>query len=659
MAKNSVGDCDTTAGNNSDVGGISIAENCPTSNLDDALREIMAQVAALDPVGTASLPTENVTYDTVGDLLTSSEASRGAGEIWQAGGFRYEEAAAAAIDHHLTTAGGVKLYVLPSPGGYNLLAFGADDSGVSDSNDAFRAALAAIDGNGGGCLNIPAGTFSFQRNLNASQPPATATFGQKAGFVAGDNVSIRGAGREVTIFDIETPGQSAGSVDTAQFWVFLAHSDGFSCEGIHFKGNVDAVDFEFVSSWGTTNVPGFLQYANSAGTVFGEGSSVTHCRFSGTRGMAYVTSILDGVRFEHNDLSHTNGVNTSGADVSCSFNTWYYCELLEAAGEPSFNKTAGIRFVGNVCRECNGGAIGGSITTADSAQTYGYVFSDNVLTNWVVEAGSGFTVANNALNVAIDNNVILGLFTNCLTITQGGVLDCPPFDISINGGRYETTKSGTSYGIFVATAEGDVHLNGPFIKTDDLFALGVSLKSTATLFINSGTVLEGQYALGYTTGSAGDVRLSPGATWNPTTSNVTDFAANVVGPAANCTKFQPTVYTTKTAALATTQPVEVFKKAGGTQTLYRRGYFVRYMSGRMGWGDPSVNNKDADVYLDRKAAGVLGLDADDCFMTGKDTSVNRPSAAAVGAGAQFNDTTLSKPIWSDGTNWKDASGSTV
>jgi hypothetical protein len=37
----------------------------------------------------------------------------------------------------------------------------------------------------------------------------------------------------------------------------------------------------------------------------------------------------------------------------------------------------------------------------------------------------------------------------------------------------------------------------------------------------------------------------------------------------------------------------------------------------------------------------------------------RPSAATVGAGANIYDTTLGKPVWSDGTNWKDATGTTV
>ena len=42
MSKLTVADWDTTAANNTDVGGISIAENCAMANLNNGMREIMA-----------------------------------------------------------------------------------------------------------------------------------------------------------------------------------------------------------------------------------------------------------------------------------------------------------------------------------------------------------------------------------------------------------------------------------------------------------------------------------------------------------------------------------------------------------------------------------------------------------------------------------------
>lgn len=75
------------------------------------------------------------------------------------------------------------------------------------------------------------------------------------------------------------------------------------------------------------------------------------------------------------------------------------------------------------------------------------------------------------------------------------------------------------------------------------------------------------------------------------------------------------------------------------------------------WG--AGGGSATDVALLRGTANVLALAADDCFKTGLNTTANRPSAASVGAGSQFYDTTLSKPIWSDGAVWRDGAGTAV
>jgi hypothetical protein len=46
-------------------------------------------------------------------------------------------------------------------------------------------------------------------------------------------------------------------------------------------------------------------------------------------------------------------------------------------------------------------------------------------------------------------------------------------------------------------------------------------------------------------------------------------------------------------------------------------------------------------------------------QTGAAVTGSRPAASTAGVGAMFYDTTLSKPIWSNGTVWKDATGTTV
>jgi len=55
MAKNTVGDWDTTANNNTDVGGISIAEGMMAANVNNAMREMMAQIATRAPLGASDI----------------------------------------------------------------------------------------------------------------------------------------------------------------------------------------------------------------------------------------------------------------------------------------------------------------------------------------------------------------------------------------------------------------------------------------------------------------------------------------------------------------------------------------------------------------------------------------------------------------------------
>lgn len=57
------------------------------------------------------------------------------------GGFAYQVAASGATDHHVTTAGGVNLYVLAVGAGVNVQAFGAVGDGVTDDTAAIQAAI--------------------------------------------------------------------------------------------------------------------------------------------------------------------------------------------------------------------------------------------------------------------------------------------------------------------------------------------------------------------------------------------------------------------------------------------------------------------------------------------------------------------------------------
>lgn len=97
-------DWNTTASLNITVGGISIAENCPPSNINNAMREMMAELRgafnpALDPFNAAAslaaarsalgalgsaggTVTGNITRDTAGPHLYHTNAAFGSGRVF-------------------------------------------------------------------------------------------------------------------------------------------------------------------------------------------------------------------------------------------------------------------------------------------------------------------------------------------------------------------------------------------------------------------------------------------------------------------------------------------------------------------------------------------------------------------------------------------------
>jgi hypothetical protein len=77
-------------------------------------------------------------------------------------GFAYEVAASGAVDEDVTTAGGVKLYVQPSEGVYNVRAFGAVGDGVTDDTSAIQT---AINSGAGSTVYFPNGTYIVSTSL--------------------------------------------------------------------------------------------------------------------------------------------------------------------------------------------------------------------------------------------------------------------------------------------------------------------------------------------------------------------------------------------------------------------------------------------------------------------------------------------------------------
>jgi hypothetical protein len=79
-------------------------------------------------------------------------------------GFSYQVAASGATDQHVITAGGLKLYVLPTDAGYNVKAFGALGDNSADDTAEVQKMLDVLKANGGIGI-IPKGNYRITSSL--------------------------------------------------------------------------------------------------------------------------------------------------------------------------------------------------------------------------------------------------------------------------------------------------------------------------------------------------------------------------------------------------------------------------------------------------------------------------------------------------------------
>lgn len=102
--------------------------------------------------------------DTSFTYTTGQVGSVVAGNIIQARkeGFSYRVAASGAADQHVTTAGGVKLYVIPGTSGYDVTAFGAVGDGVTDDTVAIQKAVSVSFNKE---FFVPTGTYLLSANV--------------------------------------------------------------------------------------------------------------------------------------------------------------------------------------------------------------------------------------------------------------------------------------------------------------------------------------------------------------------------------------------------------------------------------------------------------------------------------------------------------------
>jgi hypothetical protein len=119
-------------------------------------------------------------------------------------------------------------------GVYNVLAYGADNSGVSDSRAAINAAITACNAAGGGTVYMPPGTYS----ITVADHPVEGS-GTQTGLVMRSKVILAGAGPEATILKLaDNQAASVSSYMIAHYNVTTAGGDSdFSFRDFTLDGN--------------------------------------------------------------------------------------------------------------------------------------------------------------------------------------------------------------------------------------------------------------------------------------------------------------------------------------------------------------------------------------------------------------------------------------
>lgn len=153
------------------------------------------------------------------------------------GGFVYRVAASGASDQHATTAGGVKLYVLPGEKGYNVKAFGAKGDGVTNDSPVIQKAVDVwIYGNVPASLHFPDGDYACSAQILAVPPLNISAVKSITG---GSARFINNSGSQLFKFSV---------LGTGRVWQRLSVSDltvSGGLGGFIFEGG-DETDVEFL-----------------------------------------------------------------------------------------------------------------------------------------------------------------------------------------------------------------------------------------------------------------------------------------------------------------------------------------------------------------------------------------------------------------------------
>ncbi len=274
-------------------------------------------------------PTSGSGLDLVGrqsvaGLLLSTALSRGVGAVWHADDYTYVEAEPGAIDWHVETADGVRLYQRPGPRGYDVRAFGAVPGGEGNDLLGYINKVNAATGEGGSIV-IPAGHWWIDGTIPIKKGQRWYLEGAIIHQMA-SNVPVFFAD-EADNFEL-IGGQVMGtraigsSTDTGQDGLRIVNTVG---------GRISRVTCVNMAG------QGFRQSGSQIPTYTGQGNTFSDCSAFGCVGGR---QIIAGSKSEFSHWTNWKAVGNYGGDDISAGNT------TTDGGSVSSNTTFGVRITG-------------------------------------------------------------------------------------------------------------------------------------------------------------------------------------------------------------------------------------------------------------------------------------------------------------------------
>ena len=251
-----------------------------------------------------------------------------------------------------------------------------------------------------------------------------------------------------------------------------------------------------------------------------------------------------------------------------------------------------------------------------------------------------------ATNATVQGNTLIGN-----SVTNAGRLTTNTY----SGIRLSASTGGT---LQRNTVTGNSSIDN---QTTPTHKYGLELSNAGVLVDNN--IVSGNTIVGWVTGETAGVTTQANYWTNTTSANVIAGSSSTTNPVLELiSKFGYKWTLNASGGNGLNLQTTTFQSLSGSSGLARFAHLNATDTAPV----IVVDNRSAgkSIYINNNGAEKFSVAADGATSTAsvKTTAyatASRPSATTLGVGTRIYDSTLNKPIWSDGTAWRDAVGAAV